>query len=116
MSVAVQGWDAKQKAKGRIYKSQCDKLNELIEVPSCYTWRKPFLSKAALAEKSMSMKRFHAWYLQACSLGLTHILASVPKECFQDEEGSVVYIHFSVLWEFFHLEKLDNEIVRMWCL
>ena len=130
ISVAVQAWDAamkgtkfqkpkttqKQKPKGTIYKSKRDELNEFIEAPSSYEWGKPILSKAALAEKSMSMKRFHAWYLQACSLGLTHILASVPRECFQDEEGSVVYIHFSVLWEFFHLEKLNNKIVRMWCL
>ena len=129
-SVVVQAWDAatkgkkfqkpmttqKKKSKGTIYKSKRDELNEFIEAPSSYEWGKPIISKAALAEKSMSMKTFHARYLQACSLGLTHILASVPKECFQDEEGSVVYIHFSVLWEFFHLEKLNNEIIQMWCL
>ena len=106
----------KKKSKGTIYKSKRDELNDFIEAPSSYDWGKPILSKAALAKKSMSIKRLHAWYLQACSLGLTHILASLPKECFQDEGDSVVYIHFSILWEFFHLEKLDNEIVRMCCL
>ena len=109
--MAVQTWDAatkgkkfqkpmttqKKKSKGTIYKSKRDELNEFIKAPSSYDWGKPILSKAALAEKSMSMKICHAWYLQACSLGLIHILASVPKECFQDEGGSVVYIHFSVL-------------------
>src|SRR6266498_4198761 len=101
----------KKKSKGTIYKSKRDELNEFIEAPSSYDWGKPILSKAALAEKSMSIKRLHAWYLQACSLGLTHILANVPKECFQDEGGTIVYIHFSILWEFFHLEKLDNKII-----
>src|SRR5438105_7659286 len=99
-----------------IYKSKRDELNEFIEAPSSYEWGKPILSKAALAEKSISMKRLHAWYLQACSLGLTHILAAVPKECFLYEGGTIVYIHFSILWEFFHLKKLDNEIIRMRCL
>ena len=105
----------KEKAKGKIYKSQSEELNELIQVPSHYLWSKPFLSEAELAEKSMSMKRFHAWYLQACNLGLTHVLACVSSECFQ-EEGLVVYIALPILWEFFHLEKLNNEIIQMWCL
>ena len=76
-SVAVQAWDAatkgkkfqkpmttqKKKSKGTIYKSKRDELNEFIEAPSSYEWGKPILSKAALAEKSMSIKRLHAWYL-----------------------------------------------------
>ena len=105
----------KEKAKDRIYKSQCEELNELIQVPSHYLWSKPFLSEAELAEKSMSMKRFHAWYLKACSLGLTHVLARVPPECFKLGD-QVVFIEFRLMWEFFHLQKLDNKIIWVWCL
>jgi len=90
MSVAVQGWDAatkgkkfkqpkksqKGKAKGQTYKSQREELNALIQVPDQYVWTKPFLSKADLAEKTMSMKRFHAWYLKACNLGLSCLSVS----------------------------------------
>src|SRR5207244_3576173 len=94
------------------YKSQRDELNALIQVPDQYVCTKPFLSEADLAEKTMSMKRFHAWYLKACSLGLTHVLARVSPECFQLGE-QVVFIGFKLMWEFFHLQKLDNEIIRL---
>src|SRR6266540_34981 len=87
----------------------------LIEVPDQYVWTKPFLSEADMAEKTMSMKRFHAWYLKACSLGLTHVLARVPPECFQLGD-QVVFIEFKLMWEFFHLQKLDNELLRLLCL
>ena len=105
MSVAVQGWDAatkgkqlkqpkksqkgKAKAKGQVYKSQREQLNAIIQVPDHFVLGKPFLSKADLVDKTMSMKRFHTWYLKACDLGLTHVLARLPAECF-------------------HLQKLDN--------
>ena len=73
MSVAVQGWDAatkgkqlkqpkksqKGKAKGQMYKSQREELNALIQVSDHYVWSKPFLFEAELAEKTISMKRFH---------------------------------------------------------
>ena len=98
-----------------MYKSQREELNALIQVPDHYVWSKPFLSEAELAEKTMSMKRFHAWYLKACSLGLTHVLARVPPECFQLGE-QVIFIGFKLMWEFFHLQKLDSEIIRLWCL
>src|SRR6266540_2546139 len=124
MSVVVQGWDAaikgnklkqpkksqKGKAKGQMYKSQCEELNALIQVPDHYVWSKPFLSEAELEENTMSMKRFHAWYLKACDLGLTHVLARVPPECFQLGDQAI-FIGFKLMWEFFHLQKLDNEII-----
>src|SRR6266542_3002905 len=129
MSLAVQGWDAvtkgkklkqpkksqKGKAKGQMYKSQCEEFNALIQVPDQYVWSKPFLSEAELAEKTMSMRRFHTWYLKAYDLRLTHVLARVPPECFQ-LGGQVIFIGFKIMWEFFHLQKLDNEIIRLWCL
>ena len=129
MSVAVQGWDAamkgkklkqtkksqKGKAKGQTYKSQRKELNALIQVSDQYVCTKPFLSEADLAEKTMSMKRFDAWYLKACDLRLTHILARVPPECFQLGE-QVIFIGFNLMWEFFHLQKLDNKIIQLWCL
>ena len=97
MSLAVQGWDAATKGKKlkQPKKSQKGeaKGQTLIKVPDQYVCTKPFLSEADLAEKTMSMKRFHAWYLKACSLGLTHVLARVPPECFQLGE-QVVFIGF----------------------
>ena len=82
MSVAVQGWDAatkgkqlkqpkkshkgKGKAKGQVYKSQREQLKAIIQVPDHFVLGKPFLSEADLADKAMSMKRFHTWYLKAC--------------------------------------------------
>ena len=119
MPVAVQGWVAATKGKKlkQPTKSQKGKAKgrTLIEVPDHFVWSKPFLSEADMAEKTMSMKRFHAWYLKACSLGLTHVLARVPPECFQLGD-QVVFIEFKLMWEFFHLQKLDNELVRLWCL
>ena len=98
-----------------MYKSQREELNALIIVPDHYVWTKPFLSEAELAEKTMSMKRFHAWYLKARDLRLTHILARVQPECFQLGD-QVIFIRFKLMWEFFHLEKLNNELIRLWCL
>src|SRR6266508_4176272 len=119
MPVAVQGWVAATKGKKlkQPTKSQKGKTKgrTLIEVPNHFVLSKPFLSEADMAEKTMSMKRFHAWYLKACSLGLTHVLARVPPECFQLGE-QVIFIEFRLMWEFFHLEKLDNELLRLWCL
>src|SRR5438132_13339279 len=97
MFVAVQGWDAvmkgkqlkqpkksqkgKGKAKGQVYKSQREQLNTIIQVPDHFVLGKPFLSEADVADKTMSMKRFHTWYLKTCDLGLTHVLARLPTEC-----------------------------------
>ena len=110
MSVAVQGWDTatkgkqlkqpkksqkgKAKAKGQVYKSQREQLNAIIQVPDHYVWTKPFLSEADLAEKTMSMKRFHTWYLKACDLGLTHVLARLPSECFRLAGDHAIFIGF----------------------
>src|SRR6266540_4356688 len=85
MPVAVQGWVAVTKGKKlkQPTKSQKGKAKgrTLIKVPDEFVWTKPFLSEADMAEKTMSMKRFPASYLKACSLGLTHVLARVPPEC-----------------------------------
>jgi len=132
MFVAVQGWDAttkgkqlkqpkksqkgKGKAKGQVYKSQRGQLNAIIQVPDHFVLGKPFLSEADLADKTISMKRFHTWYLKACDLGLTHVLARLPSECFRLAGDQAIFIGFQLMWEFFHLEKLDNEIIRLWCL
>src|SRR5438128_4182140 len=119
MPVAVQGWVAATKGKKlkQPTKSQKGKAKGrmLIKVPDQYVWTKPFLSEADLAEKTMSMKRFHAWYLKTCDLHLSHVLARVPPECFQLGE-QVIFIGFKLMWEFFYLQKLDNEIIRLWCL
>ena len=71
MYVAVQGWDTvtkgkqlkqpkksqkgKGKAKGYVYKSKREQLNAIIQVPDYFVLRKPFLSEAELAEKTISM-------------------------------------------------------------
>src|SRR5438132_11736662 len=129
MYVAVQGWDAatkgkqlkqpkksqkgKEKAIGQVYKSQREQLNAIIQVPDHFVLGKPFLSEADLA---MSMKRFHTWYLKACDLGLTHVLARLLSECFRLAGDQAIFIGFQLMWEFFHLQKLDNKIIRLWCL
>ena len=132
MFVAVQGWDVatkgkqlkqpkksqkgKGKAKGQVYKSQREQLNAIIQVPDHFVLSKPFLSEAELAEKTMSMKRFHTWYLKACDLGLTHVLARLPAECFHLAGDQTIFIGFQLMWEFFHLQNLDNETIQLWCL
>src|SRR5207237_5355010 len=94
MPMAVQGWVAATKGKKlkQPTKSQKGKAKgpTLIEVPDHFVWSKPFLSEADMAQKTMSMKRFHAWYLKTCTLGLTHVLARLPPECFQLGEQVVL--------------------------
>src|SRR6266540_2979514 len=105
----------KGKAKGQVYKSKREQLNAIIQVPDHFVWSKPFLSEAELAKNTMSMKRFHTWYLKAYDLSLTHVLARLLSECFQLGEQAI-FIGFKLMWEFFHLQKLDNELLRLWCL
>src|SRR5438128_1579563 len=115
MSVAVQGWDTttkgkqlkqpkksqkgKEKAKRQVYKSQREHLNAIILVPDHFVLGKAFLSEADLADKTMSMKRFHTWYLKACDLGLTHVLLRLPSECFRLAGDQAIFIGFQLMWE-----------------
>ena len=108
--------ERERKSERQVYKSQREQLNAIIQVPDHFVLGKPFLSEADLADKTMSMKRFHTWYLKACDLGLTHVLARLPSECFHLAGDQSIFIGFQLMWEFFHLEKLDNEIIRLWCL
>ena len=77
-----------------MYKSKHEQLNAIIQVPDHYVWTKPFLSEPDLAEKTMSMKKFHTWYLKACDLGLTHVLARLPAEYFHLAGDQAIFIGF----------------------
>ncbi|KAL6614557.1 hypothetical protein ACP70R_036827 [Stipagrostis hirtigluma subsp. patula] len=108
----VQGKGA---SEGKVYRSKRKELNEYVDVPTVYKCGKRFLSHEELSQKGFAMKRFHKWYLKASERGLTHVCAQVPYDCFFIEDQAIV-VAFSDMWELFHLEKLNQEIIRLWCL
>ncbi|KAG8083439.1 hypothetical protein GUJ93_ZPchr0015g6829 [Zizania palustris] len=61
------------------------------------------------------MRTFHDWYLEASSLGVTHIELDVPKEIFNCPEFTLA-LFFDDFHKMFHLQRTDITSMMLWCM
>ena len=85
------------------------------EVPEKYEHGKPFLPLWKLDEGPWEMKKFHEWYMKACRVGLSMITVFVPAIVFLSGDNYIL-LDFKDLHALFRLEKLDVNLISVWCM
>ncbi|KAL6653285.1 hypothetical protein ACP70R_008863 [Stipagrostis hirtigluma subsp. patula] len=85
------------------------------QCPLEYQYGKDFLPDWRLKQLPWQVNRFHEWYKTACELGVRQIVARVPDDAFMSGE-LLLYISFKDLCAMFRAEKLDIQLMAVWCL
>ena len=98
-------------------------VDEIPDIPgSCplrYEWGMPLLPDWALVEVPWEMKRMHAWYMRACSLGLRGLQARYPLDVFGPTllpQAKEINLDFHDLHDLFRLQMIDVQVIRLWCM
>ena len=86
-----------------------------LDVPEKYEYGKPFLLSFQLQEGPWEMRKFHEWYMRACRVGLSIITASVPAIVYLSRDNYLM-LDFKDIHVLFRLEKLDVNLISVWCL
>ncbi|KAL6642578.1 hypothetical protein ACP70R_020759 [Stipagrostis hirtigluma subsp. patula] len=80
-----------------------------------YVYGTDFLPDWRLNQLPWQVKRFHDWYKEAASKGLKGIVARVPPDAFMGGE-SFIFIDFKDICAMFRAEKMDINLLAVWCL
>jgi hypothetical protein len=64
---------------------------------------------------SHAMKRLYDWYMRASSVGINAFSAIVPPLTFMGGPSKVM-VDFEDIWLIFRLDKLNVQLVSVWCL
>jgi hypothetical protein len=86
-----------------------------LDVPEKYEHGKPFLPSFQLQEGPWEMRKFHEWYMRACRAGLSIITASVPAIVYLSGDNYLM-LDFKDMHALFRLDKLDVNLISVWCL
>jgi len=91
-------------------------VKEFDDIPKSYIFGKPLVCLETLQDPNhASMRRLHTWYIHACKQDVSLIEAKVPYACFMRKDARIVF-DFACLREMFNLDKLDMNMIRLWCL
>lgn len=85
------------------------------DCPAEYVFGKAFFPKWKLDECPFQMRRWHEWYMRASALGVEYITARISSEVFADG-GSNLVIDFKDMHAMFRREKLDINLIAVWCM
>ena len=103
-------------AKGDLAKETGKTLSTpQMDVPEKYEHDKSFLPSFQLQEGPWEMRKFHEWYMRACRAGLSIITASVLAIVYLSRDNYLM-LDFKDIHALFRLEKLDVNLISVWCL
>ena len=80
-----------------------------------YVKGQPLVSADELNKLPWEMMFFHEWYKHAVLKKLDFITAYVPAEVYHSVEGYLM-LSFEDLHAMFHQQKLDINLISLWCL
>jgi hypothetical protein len=62
------------------------------------------------------MRRFHDWYLKKSAEGLEMFGMLMKPGDFALQNENVVRLQFVDIYEFYHLDALNTDLMMAWCL
>ena len=75
----------------------------------------PLLPRDKIAGREWILKRFHGWYMEACSRGIQFIQAKVPGDLFNWTPFDL-HVPFEDIHALYRFDKMDATMITIWCL
>lgn len=87
-----------------------------VDVPQEYKYGKPFLPWYIMNDQPRQMRVMHEWYLKASRKALSFISVKVPRDDFMSRTNGIFIIDFRDLHALFKLDKMDINLVVVFCV
>ena len=62
------------------------------------------------------MYAFHEWYMKKSTKGLEMFGMLIRPEDFSGEGEKVIWMRFKDIYEVYHLDALNTDLIIAWCL
>jgi hypothetical protein len=77
---------------------------------------KPLIRTELVLKISPKMYKFHEWYMRQLAKGVDTIgILARPKD-FSSEVNKVVWLDFKDIYEVYHLDAMNTDLVVTWCV
>jgi hypothetical protein len=84
-----------------------------------FRWRfelgKPLVKPELVNKLPTKMHRFHDWYLNKSAEGLEMFGMLVRSEDFALQNEKVVWLRFADMYDIYHLDTLNTDLIMAWC-
>jgi hypothetical protein len=77
---------------------------------------KPLIRLELVLKLSPKMYKFHEWYMRQSAKGVDTIGMLARPKCFATEGNKVVWLEFRDIYEVYHLDSLNTDLIVAWCL
>jgi hypothetical protein len=77
---------------------------------------KPLIRLRLLLKLSPNMCKFHEWYMRQSLKGVHSIAMLAAPDDFATEGNQVVWMEFKDIYEVYHQDALNTELIITWCL
>jgi hypothetical protein len=85
-----------------------------------FRWRfelgQPLMKLELVNKLQTKMRRFHDWYLKKSVEGLEMFGMLVRPGDFALQNEKVVWLRFTNIYEIYHLDAVNNDLMMSWCL
>jgi hypothetical protein len=85
-----------------------------------FRWRfelgQPLLKSEFVNKLPTKMRRFHDWYLKKSAEGLEMLGMLVRPVDFALQNEKVVWLRFIDIYEIYHLDTMNTDLMMAWCL
>jgi hypothetical protein len=85
-----------------------------------FRWRfelgKPLVKPELVNKLPTKMRRFHDWYLKKLAEGLEMFGMLVRPGDFALQNEKVAWLRFADIYEIYHLDALNTDLMMAWCL
>jgi hypothetical protein len=85
-----------------------------------FRWRfelgKPLVKPELVNKLPTKMRRFHDWYLKKSVEGLEMFVMLVRLGDFALQNEKVAWLRFADIYEIYHLDALNTDLMMAWCL
>ena len=85
------------------------------DCPKTYERGKPFLPNQDIQRLPLEMRRFDNWYLRVLLTNIDLVQACFPTGTFGSPVGKIIF-DFNDKQTCFHLEAMEMNLIRTWCL
>jgi hypothetical protein len=85
-----------------------------------FRWRfelgKPLLKPELVNKLPTKMRKFHGWYLKKSAKGLEMFGMLMRPGDFALQNEKVAWLQFIDIYEIYHLDALNTDLMMAWCL
>jgi hypothetical protein len=77
---------------------------------------KPLIGPELVLNLSPKMYKFHEWYMRQSLKGVHSIAMLAAPEDFATEGNKVVWLEFKDIYEVYHQDAMNTDLIVAWCL